>query len=109
MERGGRSAGRIRIRIRIKIKIRIKIRIKSVIKRERGGTGDPEREDGAGAVGLGFEGVGVEGRGVVRGIQIMQPVEIAEHEAGAEADGAPLAQVVIDECGVTNEILSAAV
>ena len=44
------------------------------------GRRDPEREDGFGGIGLGFEGIGIESRGIVGDIEVMEPIEIVEHE-----------------------------
>ena len=44
------------------------------------GRRDPEREDGFGGIGLGFEGIGIESRGIVGDMEVMEPIEIVEHE-----------------------------
>ncbi len=45
---------------------------------------------------LGFEWIRVKGRAVVIDIQIMEPIELAQHEAGSEPFGLPLVKVVIN-------------
>jgi hypothetical protein len=64
----------------------------------------PERKDGAGAVGLGLEGVRVEGRGVVADLKLVVPVEVAEHKPGAEALGGPVTQVAVNAPGFGREL-----
>ena len=66
----------------------------------------PEGKYGADAVGLGFEGVGVESRGVVLDVKVVEPVEIAQHEAGAKAAGVPVFEVAVDLCGAATESLA---
>ena len=45
------------------------------------GRRDPEREDSFGGIGLGFEGIGIESGGIVGDLEVMEPVEITEHES----------------------------
>ena len=52
---------------------------------------------------LGFEGVRVEGGGVVKHVEFMEPVELAEHEARAETDGMPLTQIAVDAFRLATE------
>jgi hypothetical protein len=49
---------------------------------------------------LGLEGICIECGHVVGDVQIVQPIEIVVHEAGAEADGIPLAQIAVDFLGI---------
>jgi len=58
--------------------------------------GDPEGEDGAHAIRLGFEGIGVEGGGIVSNLQVVQPVQVADHGGGAEPYGAPILQIMVN-------------
>ena len=48
------------------------------------------------AVGLRLERIGVERRRVVQDVQVLQPVEVVQHEGRAKADRAPVVQVVVD-------------
>src|SRR5258706_6132588 len=70
---------------------------------------DEEGENGINAVGLGFEGVGVEGRSVVAGIDVVQPVEIMEHRAGTKSRCAPFLQIAVDDRGLPGEFTAAAI
>jgi hypothetical protein len=53
---------------------------------------------------LGFEGIGIESGGIVGDIEVMEPIEIVEHEPGAKADGVPGVEVVIDAGGFFEEL-----
>jgi len=68
--------------------------------------GHPEWEYGPDPVRLGLEGVGVEGRAVVLDVEVVQPVEVVVHETGAEPDGIPLFQVLVDLLGAATEVLA---
>src|SRR5271165_4268884 len=48
-----------------------------------GGMGNPEREDGAHAARLRFEGVGVKSRRLVKDVQLMGPFQVVEHKTRA--------------------------
>jgi len=65
----------------------------------------PKRKDRAGANGHRFERVSVEGREVVLDVEIVVPVEVAQHEARAEAGGAPVSQIAINPPGLPYEVL----
>src|SRR6267378_403378 len=56
---------------------------------------DPEGEDGVCAIGLRFEGVGVEGGTVIFNVEVVQPIQVVVHEAGTEADGPPFFETII--------------
>ena len=45
---------------------------------------------------LRLEWVGIKGRSVVLDLEIVQPVEIVQHEAGAKGGGVPIIQIAID-------------
>ncbi len=80
------------ITIGITIGIRIEITILSTI----GGTGDPEGKDGVPALRLGLEGVGIESRGVVLQVQLMNPIEVVQHETGAKTGCVPIFNVFVN-------------
>jgi hypothetical protein len=64
---------------------------------------DPKWEYGTDSVGLGFEGVGVEGGTVVLDVEVVEPIELTEHEPGAEPDDVPVVEVTVDVLGVITE------
>ena len=67
-------------------------------------TRNPERENGLRPLRLRFERIGVESRGVVLDLQLMQAIAIMQHEAGTETVRAPRRQVVVDALGVCRKI-----
>ena len=63
----------------------------------------PEWENGMASVWLWLEWVRVECRGIVLHIEIMQPIEIAQHEARSESRGSPFTCVAVDSLGTPFE------
>ena len=57
---------------------------------------DPKRKDGMPAFRLGLERVGIERRGIVLDLQLVEPIEVLQHETGPESVGIPLLQMLID-------------
>src|SRR5947207_9843568 len=56
------------------------------------------------AVRLRLERVGVECRGVVLDVQLVQPVKLVQHETGSKADCIPLFQMAVYPPGVRLEV-----
>lgn len=65
-----------------------------------------ERENRVGPFRLRLEGIRVEGGHVIQDIEVMQPVQLAEHEARAEADRTPLAEIAVDAFRLAAETFS---
>src|SRR5215472_8568993 len=63
----------------------------------------PEWENGMPAFGLRLEWVRVECGCIVLHIEIVQPIEIVQHETGPKTSRFPIAQVAIDPRGVAVE------
>ena len=66
--------------------------------------GNPEGENGVAAVRLRLKRIGVKRGGVVLDLQVMQPAQVVEHEAGAETGRIPVLEVTIDVFGVLPEL-----
>jgi len=52
---------------------------------------------------LRLEGIAVESGGIISDVEVMQPLEIVEHEAGTKANRAPLVKVMVDVSGLASE------
>ena len=63
----------------------------------------PKWEDGVTAVRLWLEGVRVEGGRIVLHVEIMQPIEIAQHKPRPESRCPPFTRVVVDSYGASFE------
>ena len=61
------------------------------------------------AVGLRFKRVGVKGGSIVRYIEVMQPIQLMEHESRSETDSAPVFQVPVYSKGLLSEHSMAAI
>ena len=66
-------------------------------------SGDPAGEDGAKGIGLGLEGVCVEGGRVVGDVQVRDPIQVVVHGGGAEAHGPPFLEIPVDPAGLALE------
>src|SRR5205085_8840272 len=56
----------------------------------------PKRENGVSAFWLRFEGIGIEGGGVITNVQVMQPLQVVKHETRPESARAPFVKIMID-------------
>ena len=56
-----------------------------------------ERKYRVDAVGLGFKGIRVEGRGIIFDIEIKDPFQIVQHGRGSEPYCIPLPQILVDQ------------
>jgi hypothetical protein len=45
---------------------------------------------------LRFKGIGVEGGGIVSNVQLMQPIQLMQHESGSEPNRSPLAKIIVN-------------
>ena len=52
---------------------------------------------------LRFERIGIEGRHVIVDLELVQPIEVMQHEARAKADCAPFLQVSVDFGGASSK------
>jgi hypothetical protein len=66
----------------------------------------PEGEDGVHSIGLRFERVGVERRRVIKNVEIMQPLEVMQHERGAESGCIPFVDVAVNPARAFGEMFS---
>src|SRR4029077_8013742 len=64
----------------------------------------PKWKDRVATFGLRFKGVSVEGGSVVTNVEIMQPVEIMQHETRTKSRCSPIAEIMIDLDRFTGEI-----
>src|SRR6185503_1153051 len=60
------------------------------------GTRNPEWKNRIDTIGLRFERIGVERRGIVEHLEVVNPIEVVVHEARTKADRVPLLEVLID-------------
>src|ERR1017187_3057342 len=66
----------------------------------------PKREDRPGGGGLRLKGVCIESRGIVLDIEIVQPIEFVEHEAGSKPGCGPFLHIGINSRRVLAESLA---
>src|SRR5439155_21928210 len=64
---------------------------------------DPKWEDSLTPIWLRLEWVGVEGGRIVLHIEIMQPIEITQHEPRPESRCAPFTRIAVDPYGASFE------
>src|SRR5882724_5038894 len=64
---------------------------------------DPEWKDSMAALGLGFEWIRIKSGGIVLHVELVQPIEVTQHESRSESRRFPLARISIDFGGVPRE------
>jgi len=64
---------------------------------------DPEGKDCVPALGLRFEWIRIESGRIVLHVEVVQPIEITQHEPRSESRRSPLARISIDSRGVPRE------
>src|SRR6266480_3795700 len=64
---------------------------------------DPKWEDSLTPIWLRLEWVGVEGGRIVLHIEIMQPIEVTQHEPRPESRCAPFTRIAVDLCRASFE------
>jgi hypothetical protein len=72
-------------------------------------SGHPEGEYRVYAVWLRLEGVGIKGRCIIKDVEVLEPVEIVEHECGAKPDGSPRRQIMINVVSIGCKALAGTV
>jgi hypothetical protein len=65
---------------------------------------DPEWKDSMAALGLRFEWIRIESGRIVLHVEVVQPIEITQHEPRSESRRSPLARIGVDSRGVPNEL-----